>query len=82
MAKRGECLQLIRQHELLPLNGREVYRAEGRLTLADGTRAGAHLALGRAVRTLIHAVGEPLETALARAISGPTLESWKRWLAE
>ena len=53
------------------LNGREVYRAEGRLTLADGTLAGAHLALGRAVRTLIHAVGEPLETALARAISGP-----------
>jgi N-acetylglucosamine-6-phosphate deacetylase len=53
------------------LNGREVYRAEGRLTLADGTLAGAHLALGRAVRTLTHAVGEPLETALARAISGP-----------
>ncbi|MFC6641486.1 hypothetical protein [Sulfitobacter profundi] len=39
--------------------------------MADGTLAGAHLALGRAVRTLIHAVGEPLETALARAISGP-----------
>lgn len=53
------------------LNGREVYRAEGRLTLADGTLAGADLALGHAVRTLIHAVGEPLETALARAISGP-----------
>ncbi|MEP2681631.1 MAG: N-acetylglucosamine-6-phosphate deacetylase [Sulfitobacter sp.] len=53
------------------LNGREVYRAEGRLALADGTLAGADLALGRAVRTLTHAVGEPLETALARAISGP-----------
>ena len=53
------------------LNGREVYRAEGRLALADGTLAGADLALGHAVRTLIHAVGEPLETALARAISGP-----------
>ncbi|WP_339638201.1 N-acetylglucosamine-6-phosphate deacetylase [uncultured Sulfitobacter sp.] len=53
------------------LNGREVYRADGRLTLADGTLAGAHLALGHAVRTLTHAVGEPLETALARAISGP-----------
>ncbi|MEQ3630191.1 MAG: N-acetylglucosamine-6-phosphate deacetylase [Sulfitobacter sp.] len=53
------------------LNGREVYRADGRLALADGTLAGAHLALGRAVRTLTHAVGEPLETALARAISGP-----------
>ena len=53
------------------LNGREVYRAEGRLTLADGTLAGADLALGHAVRSLIHAVGEPLETALARAISGP-----------
>ncbi|UWR29822.1 N-acetylglucosamine-6-phosphate deacetylase [Sulfitobacter sp. W002] len=53
------------------LNGREVYRAEGRLTLADGTLAGAHLELGRAVRTLTHAVGEPLEAALARAISGP-----------
>ncbi|HAC51021.1 N-acetylglucosamine-6-phosphate deacetylase [Sulfitobacter sp. HI0082] len=53
------------------LNGREVYRAEGRLTLADGTLAGADLALGRAVRSLIHAVGEPLEAALARAISGP-----------
>ncbi|MCZ4365673.1 N-acetylglucosamine-6-phosphate deacetylase [Sulfitobacter dubius] len=53
------------------LNGREVYRADGRLALADGTLAGAHLALGRAVCTLTHAVGEPLETALARAISGP-----------
>ncbi len=27
--------------------------------------------MGRAVYTLTHAVGEPLETALVRAISGP-----------
>lgn len=53
------------------LNGREVYRANGQLTLADGTLAGADLEMGRAVYTLIHAVGEPLEIALARAISGP-----------
>jgi N-acetylglucosamine-6-phosphate deacetylase len=53
------------------LNGREVFRAGGRLTLANGTLAGADLEMGRAVYTLTHAVGEPLETALARAISGP-----------
>ncbi|WP_411976193.1 N-acetylglucosamine-6-phosphate deacetylase [Sulfitobacter faviae] len=53
------------------LNGRKVYRAEGRLTLADGTLAGADLEMGRAVHVLTHAVGEPLEVALARAISGP-----------
>ena len=53
------------------LNGREVYRKEGRLTLADGTLAGADLEMGRAVHTLTHAVGIPLEAALAQAISGP-----------
>lgn len=53
------------------LNGRVVNRAGGRLTLEDGTLAGADLDLGTAVRTLVEAVGVPLEQALRAATSGP-----------
>lgn len=53
------------------LNEREVFRKDGRLTLADGTLAGADLEMGRAVQTLVQSVGVPLEQALAQATSGP-----------
>ena len=53
------------------LNRREVFRKDGRLTLANGTLAGADLEMGRAVQTLVQAVGVPLEQALAMAVSVP-----------
>lgn len=52
------------------LNEREIRRAEGRLTLADGTLAGADLDLATAVRN-IHALGVDLAEALAMATSRP-----------
>jgi N-acetylglucosamine-6-phosphate deacetylase len=53
------------------LNGRRIERRDGRLTLADGTLAGADLDLARAVRVLVGAVGWPLAAALAMATSVP-----------
>lgn len=53
------------------LNGREITREDGRLTLADGTLAGADLDLTRAIRVLVEEVGLPLEIALAGATSVP-----------
>jgi N-acetylglucosamine-6-phosphate deacetylase len=52
------------------LNGREVRRAGGRLTLSDGTLAGADLTLARAVAVMVAAGAAP-ETALAMATSVP-----------
>lgn len=52
------------------LGGREILRREGRLTLADGTLAGADLTLPRAM-TLIAKLGLPMEEALALATSRP-----------
>ena len=53
------------------LNGREITRADGRLTLADGTLAGADLDLTRALKVLTEEAGLPLERALAAATSVP-----------
>ncbi len=53
------------------LNGREIRRSGGRLTLADGTLAGADLDFTRALRVMVDAVGLPLEQALAAATSIP-----------
>jgi N-acetylglucosamine-6-phosphate deacetylase len=53
------------------LNGREILRANGRLTLADGTLAGADLTMPQAIRVLVEDVKEPLEKALARATTIP-----------
>lgn len=52
------------------LNGRRIERGEGRLTLADGTLAGADLELATAVRN-ITALGVPLDEALAMATTIP-----------
>lgn len=53
------------------LDGREVRRRQGRLTLADGTLAGADLDPTQAIRTLVERVGVPLEAALQAAITVP-----------
>ncbi len=56
--------------ELL-LNGRQVLRRDGRLTLSDGTLAGADLTMPRAIETLIRQAGCPPDRALAMATSIP-----------
>jgi len=53
------------------LNGRRITRADGRLTLEDGTLAGADLSLARAIEVMVTQAGDPLETALARATALP-----------
>jgi N-acetylglucosamine-6-phosphate deacetylase len=49
------------------LNGRRIRRADGRLTLADGTLAGADLDMISAVRFVHREIGLPLEEALRMA---------------
>ena len=53
------------------LNGRRVIRSGGRLTLEDGTLAGADLDLTRAIRVLVTEAGADLAQALAMATSIP-----------
>lgn len=53
------------------LNGREITREGGRLTLAEGTLAGADLDLTRALRVLTQDVGIALDRALRAATSTP-----------
>ncbi|MDV7142300.1 N-acetylglucosamine-6-phosphate deacetylase [Tropicimonas sp. TH_r6] len=57
--------------ERFELNGREILRRDGRLTLADGTLAGADLDLPGAVRNLTGQLGLPAEIALSMASSIP-----------
>ena len=49
------------------LNGRTILRQGGRLTLADGTLAGADIDMLSSVRFLVEQVGVPLEEALRMA---------------
>ncbi|MEM9579328.1 MAG: N-acetylglucosamine-6-phosphate deacetylase [Pseudomonadota bacterium] len=53
------------------LNGRDVMRCNNRLTLADGTLAGADLSMARAISVMTEAAGDPLEAAIARATALP-----------
>lgn len=53
------------------LDGRKIERRNGRLTLADGTLAGADLDLTTALRVLTASVGIALEDALRAATSIP-----------
>ncbi|WP_299960749.1 N-acetylglucosamine-6-phosphate deacetylase [uncultured Roseobacter sp.] len=55
----------------LKLNGRRILRQHGRLTLEDGTLAGADLELSRALSILVHKMGVPKEQAFAMATSSP-----------
>lgn len=51
----------------ITLNGRQITRADGKLTLQDGTLAGADIDMMSSVRVLIDAVGLPLDEALRMA---------------
>ncbi len=53
------------------LNGRQIFRADGRLTLADGTLAGADIALLDALRYCHQRLGLPLDQALRLASAHP-----------
>ncbi|MEX0283514.1 MAG: N-acetylglucosamine-6-phosphate deacetylase [Paracoccaceae bacterium] len=53
------------------LEGRRIQRKDGRLTLEDGTLAGADLDLTTAIRNLVNRVGVPLQDALAAATTYP-----------
>lgn len=55
----------------MTLAGRTIRRREGRLTLADGTLAGADLRMDQAIRLLVDQVGIAPERALAMATSEP-----------
>lgn len=57
--------------ESFVLNGRRIGREGGRLTLADGTLAGADLALSTAIGNLVRACDLPLQAALGMATSVP-----------
>lgn len=53
------------------LNGRRVLRQNGRLTLEDGTLAGADLEFSRALHVLVAQMGMARDQAVAMATSGP-----------
>ncbi len=53
------------------LNGNKIRLADGRLTDAAGTLAGAHLSMADAVRNAVHLVGLPLAAALRMATATP-----------
>ncbi|MFN4154253.1 MAG: N-acetylglucosamine-6-phosphate deacetylase [Paracoccaceae bacterium] len=53
------------------LGGRRILRRNGRLTLEDGTLAGADLSLPQAVAVMVHTIGLPPERALAMATQAP-----------
>ncbi len=53
------------------LNGRVIRRDAGRLTLPDGTLAGADLSLPQAVKLLVQTMGVAPKRALAMATSSP-----------
>lgn len=57
--------------ERFSLNGRTITRRDGRLTLTDGTLAGADLDMTRALKVLVDDVRLPAEQALRAATSIP-----------
>lgn len=53
------------------LNGRHVVRKDQRLTLIDGTLAGADLEMTQALSTMVNSVGDRLVDAIRRATATP-----------
>lgn len=68
----SDCMALAGtdQDEMM-LGGRRILRRDGRLTLQDGTLAGADLTIPRALQVLVQDVGVPVARALAMATSVP-----------
>lgn len=58
------------------LNGREILRQDGRLTLADGTLAGADIDMISSVRFAHEALDLPVEEALRMASTYPAEAAW------
>ncbi|MGV1822706.1 N-acetylglucosamine-6-phosphate deacetylase [Agrobacterium sp. CG160-95] len=58
------------------LNGREILRQDGRLTLADGTLAGADIDMISSVRFAHQVLGLPVEEALRMASAYPAEAAW------
>ena len=60
------------------LNGRGILRRDGRLTLADGTLAGADIDFAGAIRVLVREVGVTLPRALrmASAVPAAAASAW------
>ncbi len=59
-------------HQSFTLNNRQIVRNRGRLTLEDGTLAGADLDITTAIRNLVTQSNVPLEFALQAAITTPS----------
>ena len=55
----------------MTLGGRRILRRDGRLSLEDGTLAGADLSLPQAIAVLVQEVGVAPEVALRMATSDP-----------
>lgn len=53
------------------LSGRDVFRCDGRLTLSDGTLAGADLDMATALNVMVEQVGDTTKNAVARATATP-----------
>lgn len=53
------------------LNGRQVVRKDKRLTLNDGTLAGADLEMTQALSTMVNAIGDSLSDAIRRTTGTP-----------
>ncbi|UWR10652.1 N-acetylglucosamine-6-phosphate deacetylase [Sulfitobacter mediterraneus] len=66
MATAGSSIQTF------SINGRDVFRKDQRLTLADGILAGADLEMPRAIAVMRDQVGDSETKALRRATSAPT----------
>ena len=58
-------------HSAFNLHGRPIVLSEGRLVAPDGTLAGAHLTMLRAVRNATALIGTSLEDALVMASATP-----------
>jgi N-acetylglucosamine-6-phosphate deacetylase len=55
------------------LQGREIFRREGRLTMADGTLAGSDLDMASAVQNAVEHLGADLPAALGMASAVPAV---------
>ena len=58
-------------HQSFTLNDRTIYRRDGRLTLANGTLAGADLDLTGAIRLMHYGAGIDLESVLRSVTTVP-----------